>query len=155
MYTPLSDTCSFCPLKISTNLWYIDLNDPLDVFKSFPLLFHKIIKWFTVSLLFQLMLNLYITFSKNLSSTSSMASTAAFRLKQVYTINLLNLMLPDTVMQANRIINFFLRGAPYIGLHFSHNGKYKRPKALTTGRPNYQRLDFPYFYLITKLWMWL
>ena len=36
-----------------------------------------------------------------------MASTTASSLKQMYNINLLNLMSPDTMMQPSNIMNFF------------------------------------------------
>ena len=36
-----------------------------------------------------------------------MASTAAFSLKQMYTVNLLNLMSADTEMEDSRIMIFF------------------------------------------------
>ena len=74
------------------------------------------------------MLSPIITFiKKNLTSASTVAFTAALSLKQVDTINLLNLMSADTVMEASRIMIFFLRGAPYVGLFFAQNGIYQRP----------------------------
>ena len=61
------------------------------------------------SLQFHYCFSLYYLFTSLLwkKLTSTMASTAAFSLKQVYTINLLYLMSPDTVMQASRIMIFF------------------------------------------------
>ena len=84
---------------------------------------------------------------KNLTSTSLMASIAAFILKQMYTVNLLNLMSADTEMEDSRIMIFFLRGAPLMGLYFAHNVKHQRSKALTTGRPSSLRLECPNFCL--------
>ena len=123
-------------------VYCINLNAIFDNLKSFPLISHTPIKSFTVSLLIQLMLSL--SWKK---FTSTMASTAVFSLEQMYAINLLNLMSPDTEMEGSRIMIFFSRGAPFIGLYFSHNGKYQRSKALTTGRPSCLRLDFPNFCL--------
>ena len=50
-------------------------------------------------------------------------------------------------MEASRIINFFLRGAPCIGLYFAYNGTYQRPKALATERPNSSEARFSKFLL--------
>ena len=62
--TPLSTGC-------------INLNAIFDNLKSFHLIFHKPIKWFTVSLLIQLMLSIDITFKKifDLNLTQSLHSS--------------------------------------------------------------------------------
>ena len=82
------------------NTYYIHTR----TFKVVPLLKgHPVQFYYLFSLCYQLTL----LSRKNLTSTSLMASTAAFSLKQMYTVNLLNLMSADTEMEDSRIMNFF------------------------------------------------
>ena len=59
----------------------INLNDLFDVFKSFPPIFHKCIKYITVSLLFQVMISLYITFMSKIDLNLNHGLHSSLKLK--------------------------------------------------------------------------